>query len=299
MKYFTTLLFFIASPIAIAQTLYLDSIFSNVEKTTYNYNTHNNKTLQFDYYTAGDARDNRPLLVYVHGGGFANGARDRETTVNFATKLAQRGYAVASVSYRLTMKGIGFGCDVEAQNKIAAFDAASYDISSAIKHILNDTQTFPIDPNKIILAGSSAGAETVLHMAYVYQNDLLPSSFKYGGIISMAGAVISLDKINQNTAIPTQLFHGTGDKLVPYNIAPHHYCSPNNKGYLMLYGSKAIAKRLQGLGTSYYLYSIEGGAHRWAGLPLTRCFDEIIDFMYHDIVEVGPIRQTSRTINDL
>ena len=114
MKYLATIILIITVKVSIAQTLYLDNIFFEVNKTTYSYDNYKNESLQFDYYIAGNAREQMPLLVFVHGGGFSNGARDNEDIVNFAIKLAQRGYAVASVSYRLTMKGIGFGCDVEA-----------------------------------------------------------------------------------------------------------------------------------------------------------------------------------------
>ena len=174
-----------------------------------------------------------------------------------------------------------------SSKKIAAIDSASYDVSLAIKYMLDNDKEFHIDKNKIILAGSSAGAETVLNMAYVYEDKTLPSGFNYAGVIGMAGAITTLDKINSNTAIPTQLFHGTGDRFVPYNIAPHHYCNSNDKGYIMLYGSELIAKRLKGLGASYYFYSIYGGSHSWASLPITRSFDEIIDFLYHDIVSIN------------
>ncbi|MGQ1946157.1 alpha/beta hydrolase [Geofilum sp. OHC36d9] len=299
MKYLATIIFIISANVLFAQTLYKDSVFSEVNKTTYSYCTCTNETLQFDYYVAENNQEQMPLLVYVHGGGFSGGIRDDKGFVNFATKLAQRGYAVASVSYRLTMKGIGFGCDVDADQKLAAIDSASYDVSLAIKYILDDAKEFHIDKNKVILAGSSAGAETVLNMVYVYENEILPSGFKYAGVISMAGAVTTLDKINCDTAIPTQLFHGTGDKLLPYDIAPHHYCNSNDKGHLMLYGSKPIAERLKGLGASYYFYSVCGGSHSWAGLPMSRSFDEIIDFLYHDVVSINGIRQTNRTICDL
>jgi len=299
MKYLATIILVIAVKITTAQTVYRDSVFSEVNKITYTYDTFKNKSLQFDYYIADNFREQVPLLVYVHGGGFSSGERDSEDIVTFATKLAQRGYAVASISYRLTMKGIGFGCDVEVSKKIAAIDSASYDISLAIKYILENDKKFHINKDKIILAGSSAGAETVLNMAYVYDDKILPSNFKYAGVISMAGAITTLNKINYNTAIPTQLFQGTADRLVPYNIAPHHYCNSNDSGFVMLYGSKPIAERLKGLGTSYYFYSIYGGSHSWASLPMTKCFDEIIDFLYNDIVNINSIRQTNRTINDL
>ncbi|MBD0777843.1 alpha/beta hydrolase fold domain-containing protein [Maribacter sp. ANRC-HE7] len=299
MKYLTTIIFIIATNVTVAQTIYLDSVFSEVTKTTYNYGPKKNETFQFDFYVAGAVREKMPLVVYVHGGGFSGGSRDAEKVVGFATELAQRGYAVASVSYRLIMKDIGFGCDVESSMKIAAFDSASYDVSLAIKYILENSQELGIDQGKIILAGSSAGAETVLNMAFVQENEILPSDFKYAGVIGMAGAIKTLQEIDENRAIPTQLFHGTGDKLVPYNIAPHRYCKGNDKGFIILYGSKPIAERLKSLGGSYYFTTINDGGHNWAESSMSKGFDEIIDFLYHDVINVKTIRQTDRAINDL
>lgn len=299
MKYLATITLVLVMKISMAQTMYKDSIFLEVDKTTYSYATVENEVLEFDYYKAENAVGPQPLFVFVHGGGFREGIRDDQNLQNLATKLAQSGYAVASVSYRLTMKDIGFGCDVETVKKIGAIDSASSDVSLAIKYMLDNDNEFLIDKNKVILAGSSAGAEVVLNMAYVYENEILSPDFSYAGVISFAGAVITLDKINENTAIPTQLFHGTGDKLVPYSVAPHHHCSPNDKGYLMLYGAEAIAKRLKGLGTSYYLYSVNGGSHSWSGIPMSKNTDEIFDFLYYDIMNVDFLRQTDRTVNDL
>ncbi|WP_276167409.1 alpha/beta hydrolase [Zobellia alginiliquefaciens] len=299
MKYLIIVIFVLATNFTAAQTIYLDSVFSKVTKYTYNYGPDKNESLQFDYYVAGDDRDQIPLIVYVHGGGFSSGNRDSDKAVRFAAKLAQRGYAVASVSYRLTMRNIGFSCDVPTDKKIAAIDSASYDVSLAVKFILNNDNKFRVDPNKIIIAGSSAGAETVLNMAFYYENEILPSDFKYAGIISMAGAIKTLSKIDKNRAVPTQLFHGTGDKLVPYNIAPHHYCDSKDKGFWMLYGSKPIAERLRGLGEAYHFTTIYGGNHGWAGLSMSEGFNEIIDFLYNDVINVKSLRQTDRTINKL
>ena len=131
-----------------AQQQYLDSIFSEIDISTHHYKTPTTDTLQFDYYRAKGVTASLPLIVVVHGGGFVSGKRNSEDMVKFSTKLAQHGYAVASMSYRLTMKGIGFGCDVKAQQKIGAINAASDDIRYALKSILDATETFNIDKNK-------------------------------------------------------------------------------------------------------------------------------------------------------
>ena len=298
MKNVLTVLLIISSKLLFAQTLYLDSIYSVITKTTYDFKTYKNETLQFDFYAAPNAGEQLPLLVYVHGGGFYSGTRNHHDIPSFATKLAQRGYAVASVSHRLTMIGIGYGCDVEASKKMAAIDSAAHDVTQAIRYMIDNRDELHVDQNKIIIAGSSTGAYTVLNMAYVYDDKILPSDFKYAGVISMAGALTTLENINERTAIPTQLFHGTGDVLVPYEMGPHAYCSSSDPGYFMFYGSATIARRLKGLVAPYYLYTAYGGSHSWSFKPMTSSFHVVMDFLYYDVINNDYPRQTEQSIVD-
>jgi hypothetical protein len=124
---------------------------------------------------------------------------------------------------------------------------------------------------------------------------VLPKDFKFAGLISMAGAIISLDDVTKDSAIPTQLFHETADELVPYNSASHHYCKKADVGYLLLHGSKAIANKLEKIAQPFYLYTIEEGDHSWSGRPMFQCIPEIIDFLCFDVLlEKG--RQIELTI---
>jgi len=295
MRIIVSLLLFFSLQISISQNTILDSI-PAVKKTTHVYKTIKQDTLKLDFYhTDNDNNINKPLLIYVHGGGFSGGSRNDDYITNFANKIVQEGFSVASISYRLTMKRKGFGCDVKSKYKIKAFDSASKDISYAVNFILKNQNQFNINPDKIVISGSSAGAEAVLNLAYVYDKNILPRKFKFAGVIGLAGAITSLDRINAETAIPTQLFHGSNDNLVSYYIAAHHYCKKNTKGDLMLYGSRAIADRLKGLGKSYYLYSIIGGGHEWNSMPMHKNLEEILDFLKNDVLK-GGIRQTERTV---
>lgn len=285
MKYIVSFLFIFCFKLSYSQVLYLDKSFS-VSKKTYTYkNVDSKKKLKFDFYKPTEAKSESPLLIYVHGGGFSGGKRNSKNAVRFAKQMAERGYAVASVSYRLTMRNVGFGCSTKYSDKINAFDSASEDISLAIKYILKNKRRFNISSNKIILIGTSAGAETVLNLVYVYNNKILPKGFKFAGVVSMAGAVTSVKKITSKNAIPTQLFHGTNDKLVPYDIASHHYCSKKSNGYLLLYGSKPIADKLKKLGKPFYLYTVKKGDHSWSIRPMIYTKPEILDFLYYDVLE--------------
>lgn len=294
--YFVLMLFVLN--VSNAQVEYRDSIYKKIKQTTHEYKTIENEMLKLDFYQAKDAKRNLPLVIYVHGGGFSGGSHNNSGISFFAKRLARMGYAFASVEYRLTMKGIGFGCDVPADKKKEAINNASLDVMNAVNHILNDNSTFGIDPKKVVLVGSSAGAETVLNLAYSYNYNEVLKDFQFAGVISMAGALISLDSLTFKNAIPTQLFHGTGDAYLPFETGPHHYCGGKDPGFMMLYGAGPIARKLKGLGTAYYLFSINGGSHSWAGTPLNRCFTEIVDFLYNDIINPQTLRQTERMVND-
>jgi acetyl esterase/lipase len=278
-----------------SQNKYFDSI-SKVKKRTFKYKKIDGKKLKLDFYTPKNIKKKHPLIVYVHGGGFSGGKRDEDYINDFAKFLTQRGYAVASISYRLSMKGKGFGCNTKADDKINAFNTASEDISFALKYILKKKRRFKLDVDKITLVGSSAGAEAILHFVYQFKNEILPKDFRLAGLISMAGALISTDNINVNTAIPTQFFHGTSDKLVPYSAAPHHYCNKNDIGYLPLFGAKTIADKLKSINKSYYLYAVENGDHSWNSRPMYQCRKEILNFLYYDVM-LQQNRQTEKTLN--
>lgn len=282
---------------SIAQQLYRDSLFKykHVEKETFQYITSTNEELGFDYYRNKDAKGKLPLLICVHGGGFQVGKRDSKGLEYFCKRMASRGYAAISVSYRLTMKDIGFDCEISPEQKMGAIDSATIDVLMAIKKVLSEPSNFKIDESKIILLGSSAGAETVLNLAYNTDYTEEIDGVKFAGVVSLAGALTDINSITFENVIPTQMIHGTGDALVPYSVAAHHYCDGKESDELMLYGPAVMAPRLKGLNAPYYLYTIYGGTHEWAGKSFTHCFNEIIDFLYNDVVVPSVPRQTEQS----
>lgn len=263
---------------------YRDVVTDSVIAETYTYAEKNGQRLDLDIYLpVQDQETERPVLLYVHGGGFSGGTRNGDGIVDFCKKIARRGYAAVSISYRLTRKETktGFGCDCTAKEKLATFTAAVEDLHDATAFLIERQEQFGIDPNQIILAGSSAGAETVLDAVYdqplKYEAD---PSISYAGVISMAGAIPDTSKITDQTAIPSLFFHGTCDNLVPYGKASHRYCNPDEAGYLVLNGGQVIAEKLRLLGKPYWLHTTCGGNHSLAGSPMTLYFDEIIKFCY-------------------
>ncbi|MFH0758650.1 MAG: alpha/beta hydrolase [Bacteroidota bacterium] len=223
---------------------------------------------------------NTPLVIYVHGGGFSQG--DKGGGHELAKYLAGQGIACASITYTLYMKGKSFGCDGILSEKIRAIQIAASQLWHATSFLTGQSDRLHIDTTRIFIAGSSAGAETVLHAAYWDRDRMqlfgraLSPGFRYAGVISGAGAIMDLNLINPGNMVPTMLFHGDADPLVPYDVASHHYCPPDAPGWLMLFGSHAIARHLQDLGGSCQLITFPGGNHSYAGA-----------FFYQDQQPVG------------
>ncbi|GAA5035250.1 hypothetical protein GCM10011506_28130 [Marivirga lumbricoides] len=300
MRKLATLILFIAlSASQLMGQRYQNQIFNEVNVSTETYLQTKDEALKLDIYQpANDDATDRPLLLFVHGGGFAGGARDEYEIMEFCKNMARRGIVAVSMSYTLTMKGKSFGCDQSAENKLATFKQTASEINEATNYLLKKKSELKINPELVIIAGSSAGAEAVLHAAFLPETQKpLPSDFKYAGLISMAGAIIDLNLITKETAMPMQLFHGTCDDLVPYGSAPHHFCKEKDAGYLMLHGAGSISKHLQSLNKGYYLITGCNDNHSWAGKPFKFYREEVANFIYYDLIK-KKFRQTHEVISN-
>ena len=105
------------------------------------------RPLQLDLYLHRDRSRPRPLVLWIHGGGWRRGdSRQNGAFVDFPAVLAQlaaRGYVVASVDYRLSAE--------------APFPAQIQDVKAAIRFLRANADAFGIDPKRVIAWGGSAG----------------------------------------------------------------------------------------------------------------------------------------------
>lgn len=259
-----------------AQERYIDSIYAVEEVNTQTYAVkEGGELILVIYEPKGDEMAERPVFLFMHGGGFSGGSPGNLGEVELAKVAASKGYVAIQMSYRLTRRGQSFGCDYEARGKIETFQKAAEDFMDAVRYIYDQRRELRIDPEKIIVGGSSAGAEAVLNAVYnpelMFPDNSNRSEFNFAGVFSLAGAVVDARYINAKNAVPGAFFHGTNDYLVPYATAPHHFCSSNQPGYLILDGSKTIVEKLDELDTSYLLMTYEGAGHEISGVP----FDEL------------------------
>ncbi len=272
MRILILLLFFLFSSTFQAQEKFLDSIFKVAPPETEVYAVKDGEELILDIYQPeNDSENQRPLIVFMHGGGFSGGSPKHPDLVRFSEIAAAKGYVVVQIAYMLTRKGESFGCDFEASGKIKTFKNAAEDFMDAVSYLVDKRSELHIDPENIIVGGSSAGAEAVLSAVYnpelMFEDHEAYKNLNFAAVISLAGAILDARYIGKNNAVPGIFFHGTKDNLVPYTSAPHHFCDPDQPGYLMLDGSKTIAEKLEDLNSSYMLVSVEGAGHEISGVP--------------------------------
>ncbi|RPD90696.1 lipase [Aureibaculum marinum] len=261
-------------------------------KTTYTYAIKGTDTLMLDVYLPKKSKttDAFPVLLWMHGGGFGGGTRDNPSEQKLAEYVTKHKVVGVSISYRLTRKGTltGFGCDCPKEEKNNTFKAAVEDYMDAALFLVKNKEKFKIDSSKIIAGGSSAGAEAILNAVFMREHFIQDlekyKTVQFAGVFSLAGAVVNANYITKDNSIPTVLFHGTDDNLVPFGTAPHHYCDTNKPGYFMLDGSNTIIRKLNELETSYYFYVVKGGMHEMAGIPFYD-LDNVLNFFKKTILD--------------
>lgn len=179
------------------------------------------QTLTLDVYRpVGDAVSRRPLIIWVHGGSFRTGSKTSQEIVDEATTFARKGYVTASISYRLSPTGCGGSAPVG--ECVAAINRAREDAQAAVRFFRARAGTYGVDPTRIAIGGTSAGAITALNVGYQPDNPGSSGnpgqSSAVGAAVSLSGAAIFNGEIGPGDA-PALLFHGTSDGIVPFTWA--------------------------------------------------------------------------------
>ncbi len=218
------------------------------------------------YLPKRDGTATRPLLVLIHGGAFYNGDKADIGFPQWARYFAGCGYAVASVNYRL-----GFGLLLSPER--AGFRAVQ-DVNAAIRFLVHNKDRYQIDPERVFVAGTSAGGITALNVAFMSDKDRpkpaekdglimavnpsLSDHFSIRAVGNMWGAVNDLGIIDNNsTAIVS--FHSSGDPVVPYGSDhPFEKVIGNDIMFPVMYGSKFITERAGSQRAKLYTFDMPG-----------------------------------------
>lgn len=100
---------------------------------------------KLDLYVPEKAEKPLPLIIWIHGGGWQNGSKDGCPPLR--NGYVERGYAVASINYRLSSH--------------AVFPAQIEDCKAAIRYLRAHAREYSLDPERFGVWGSSAGGHLV------------------------------------------------------------------------------------------------------------------------------------------
>jgi acetyl esterase/lipase len=228
---------------------YLDEVFPNVTVTSniaYGQaldEFSQLETLRLDLYQpTGDTLTSRPVVIFVHGGGFTGGSKTSVDAVNYVTLMARRGFVTASISYRLHEGGF-----TPAEQAQVVLDA-KHDAQAAVRWFRANAATYSIDTSRVSIAGYSAGAVTALFVAYTASD---PGDSGNPGYPSDVAAVVDIsgsmgdvaDDLMDAGEPPVLIVHGTNDATVPYSE------------------SQAIVAAAEADGIPYELHTLTGVGH--------------------------------------
>lgn len=228
------------------------------------------------YYPEKQADQPRPLLIWIHGGGWSGGSKARPPYLN----QLQRGYIVASVEYRFSQKAI--------------FPAQIQDCQAAIRWLRANAAKYSIDPDRVGVGGASAGG----HLAALVGTSGGKKTFAaIGGNEDQSDRVQAVCDIFGPTDFWTVISQADEDKNVknafrwnegdPYSkliggrlgedkekcdaVSPVKYVSKDNPPFLILHGdhdtlvpyaqSVELRERLEEAGVPVTLQRLPGAGH--------------------------------------
>jgi acetyl esterase/lipase len=260
------------------------------------------RPLLLDLYVPAAGTASGAAIVYVHGGGWAVGTRRRfgRAFLSWAPtpldRLAQAGFVVATVDYRLSSE--------------ARFPAQLHDVKAAIRWVRGNAEALAVDPARIVVWGESAGGHLAALAGLTAERidlegdvgDHLGESTAVRGVIdwygpmnllslssqhlptsekrpddaeswesTMVGGALQADPVRSRAASPISYVHGGAP---PIQI--HH---GTNDGQVPFAQSVEFADALRESGGDVELIVVEGSDHFWTGAPdLWAIFDASVAF---------------------
>ena len=154
--------------------------------------------LKLDVYCPDSNSTDRPVLMFIHGGGFTGGIKHKPEIVEMGNYYASRGWVYVSIDYRTTEElgdiddmsqqeiidyyaGIapqewiehtfdGAESTKQIQQSVAMY-AAQRDSKAALRWIVANADTYSIDVDEIAVGGASAGSITTIALGISDESD--------------------------------------------------------------------------------------------------------------------------------
>lgn len=203
------------------------------------------------YEPPGQATRARPVVVLIHGGGFVQQSRTDAGIVRMARGLAARGIVAASIDYRLvgqapvpSRRVAPIAAALPQRAFFSGVAAAIDDTLTAIDYLHANARRLNVDPRRLGLVGSSAGAITADHVAYALDDHgVARPTIRFVG--SLWGGMLLPPPTGRSDARPplqldrgeAALFavHGAADRRLPVGLSDDLVARARQQGVRTVY----------------------------------------------------------------
>jgi acetyl esterase/lipase len=224
---------------------------------------------RLDLYLPEQAEGRLPLIVWIHGGAWLGGSKEGCPAV----PLTAKGYAVASINYRLSQHAI--------------FPAQIEDCKAAIRWLRANATKYRLDPDHIGVWGASAGGHLVAMLGTTGSVKELEGS---GGNLDQSSRVqcvvdwfgptdlLTMAGSHNNPASPESRLVGGSvqeNKDKARKASPMTYVSKDATPFLIMHGdqdntvppgqSEELTEALKKVGVEVKLVMVKGNGHGGPG----------------------------------
>jgi acetyl esterase/lipase len=187
------------------------------------------RSLKLDLAVPKQVTGKLPGLIFVHGGAWSGGKRD--VYRYYTQRFAERGYAAATISYRLSGE--------------ATFPAAVQDCKCAVRWMRANAEQYQIDTDRLAIIGGSAGGHLSLMVAYT-DDPGLEGEGGHAGVSSRVAAVVDFygpvdlttDTAREAGAVQKFLGGTYDERQAAYQLAsPLFHLDAHDPPTLVIHGS--------------------------------------------------------------
>ncbi|MFP6639096.1 MAG: alpha/beta hydrolase [Myxococcota bacterium] len=292
------------SPSAAAQTLYLDPQFGfertgsvvYAEKPAGSPAVNMDLLLELFQPTGPNIPPQRPGIILVHGGGFTSGSRLNARLISMCEEMATRGWTCVSIDYRLAgdepvldpaFEIIETVVTASGESANAtAVAAATEDAWAATQWMINHAGDLGVDPERIGIGGSSAGAVTSLLVGYLLDDIGVSAKGDLDAVFDMWGSVGGNPIMVQGDDPPLLIAHGEDDPTVPVS------------------GAYALRDQAEAVGLPYEIHVFPGVGHGFNIFtmevsPGEFVFDRFVAFFYQHVAQPVGVAVPSSSVGSI
>lgn len=207
----------------------------------------------------------RPVVILIHGGGFISG--DKSSKNKQTLKLSKIGFVSVSAMYRLSPE--------------YRFPAPIEDIKLAIRFLKANAAKYHIDPERIIVSGSSAGSYLAVMVGVTGNSNTFSDQGLYPNFDSSVRAVAAQSAPIGDFTLPQYAERPTVKRLLPVSYAdikmtlstmsPATYLDAEDPPFFLSHGdedpvvpvemSREFVSKLEQIDHFFEYHEVKGGTH--------------------------------------